>query len=72
MQKQIIFRGCLFLSDRVRWEILNLISILKYHCIFLDLSVLQPKVSYFATDTENSTIDQLSQTVIHKKGELAI
>ena len=62
---------CFFLTG-FRWEILNLISILKYHCIFLDLSVLQPKVSYFATDTENSTIDQLSQTVIHKKGELAI
>ena len=62
---------CFFLTG-FRWEILNLISILKYHCIFLDLSVLQPKVSYFATDTENSTIHQLSQTVIHKKGELAI
>ena len=32
---------CFFLTG-FRWEILNLISILKYHCIFLDLSVLQP------------------------------
>ena len=40
---------CFFLTG-FRWEILNLISILKYHCIFLDLSVFQPKVSYFATD----------------------
>lgn len=40
---------CFFLTG-FRWEILNLTSILKYHCIFLDLSVFHPKVSYFATD----------------------
>ena len=36
---------CFFLT-RFRWEILNLISILKYHCIFLDLRFC----SHFATD----------------------
>lgn len=42
---------CFFVTG-FRWEILKLISILEYHCIFLDLSVFQPKVSYFATDVK--------------------
>lgn len=50
VQKQITFRGCLFLSDRVSLGDHKFNFNPEISLDFLDLSVFQPKVSYFATD----------------------